>query len=672
MKTFRAYFAYEFKRFFCRKNTVVFLIFLILSLYFVRDGISQYKHIIENKDRFQEIEKVKVTHYINYTQYGLYGFRLMFIPSPLSVFFTNSSLITELTANIDSADVLKIYNSFKGKNLYADKVGGYKDFAGIILLFGSLLVLYFGYDSFQRRDYMKFLSSISGYKQVFAYIQVSRLLLLMGYLLVVSGLALFMLTLNGLILNQIEFSNLLNYLLVLFLLVIFLFLMGAAAGTIRSRFSGIAAVIVIWFAFVFFIPGTVFQLVSKRADDMTSNYHLELEKMKVVMAFEKKALDEAKRYPNMEERKKSERQLVESYWNNEFKKLQAFEKEMHREMMDNFQYFRRLSILFPSTFYLSVSNEISSRGYENYFSFYEYIQKLKAGFVRYYFNKKFYSNYDQVESFIKGNENLFSAKSQLPGNFNAGVALTFMYILLLAGGSYLRFKSFLFYVPDKQMPQLRKLNVELKTGRSEVVLTGEGTLKNQFYNVLSGEPKEFDGKLMLDETDIAAKNNTTDKNFLFLCRPEKIPEDIKAGQLIRLFQDLQNLSRKERARIYVRLNMDTFENKTFSELDEFEKGIVLWTAAQLNESSVYLLDDFAKGMPADFIIYMIDGLRQIKEKGSAIIYLTTDTMIVKKVGDSVSSLFDDPNLHKHLKTYRYLKDENSDQIPINEQDRVGS
>jgi ABC-type Na+ transport system ATPase subunit NatA len=670
MKAFIAFFTYELKRFFNRKYTVVFLLFLVLGLYFIRDGVSQYKYIIENKAQFQEIEKVKVTTYINYTQYGNYGFRLLFIPSPLSIFFINSSLITELTANIDTTDILRIYNSFKGKNLYADKAGGYKDFSGIILLFGTLLVLYFGYDSFRNKDYIKLLSSFSSYRKVFSFIQISRVLLLMCFFVILTLLGLLLLALNGIVLSGAEFSNLLRYLLVLFLVVLFLFLLGAMAGTIRSRFMGIVVVMVIWFGLVFFIPGTVYQLVSKRADDITSNYRLEFEKLKIVMDFEDKALDEAKRYTNMEEREKSERKLVEGFWNNEFRKIQAFEEKMQTEMMDNFRFFRDLSILFPTTFYLSTNNEISSRGYESFFRFYRYVCQLKERFVRYYINKKFYSNYKEVESFIKGDENLFYSASQLPRNFGWGVVLNLFYVLLLIAFSYLRFKSFLFCVPDKSMPELKKLNVELKSGYSEVVLTGEVNLKNQFYNIFAGVIKEYKGKLMVDDTDIAAKQGGVSGEFLYLCHPEEIPEEIKAGNLASLFQNLMKLSKKEKAELYLKSDMDTIERKHFSELDEAQRGDLLWLAAQLKRCKILMLDDFARGMPADFIIRLINSLRKLKEDGCAIVYLTNDTMIVKKIGDSVTSLYDDPNLHKHLKTYRFLKDDNVE-MPLSDQDKIG-
>ncbi|MCP5047261.1 MAG: hypothetical protein GY940_08820, partial [bacterium] len=430
------------------------------------------------------------------------------------------------------------------------------------------------------------------------FILLSRVLLMVGFFVFLTALSVLVVVANGIVISGTEFSNLSAYLLVLVLVAVFLFLLGAMAGTVRSHFNGIVLVMVIWFSFVFLIPGIVYKIVSKRADDITSNYYLEFEKLKLVMAFEKKALDPAKRYTSMEEKEKSERELVEGFWNNEFKKIQSIEERMQREMMENFDYFRRLSSFFPTTFYLSVGNEVSSRGYESYFNFYQHIRTLKEGFVRYYINKKFYSNYkEEVESFIKGDENLFYGGSRVPGNFNWGVGLCFFYILLLTAGAFLRFKAFLFFVPDNRMPELKKLNVELKTGHSEVVLTGDATLKNQLYDVISGEIKEFKGKLTVDEVNIALEKTRASDNFLYLCHPCEVPEDMKVGNLISLFRNLAGLSKKEKAELYVKLNMATIEKKNFSELDEADRGKLIWTAAQLKDFGIYVIDDFAKGMP---------------------------------------------------------------------------
>jgi hypothetical protein len=95
----------------------------------------------------------------------------------------------------------------------------------------------------------------------------------------------------------------------------------------------------------------------------------------------------------------------------------------------------------PSTFYLSTANEISGKGYQNFIRFYQYIQNLKWKFIRFYIDKRYYSDSSKVESFIKGNENLFYSETFYPRCFLQGGQLTLLYIMGLFIVSYARFKG---------------------------------------------------------------------------------------------------------------------------------------------------------------------------------------------------------------------------------------
>jgi ABC-type transport system involved in multi-copper enzyme maturation permease subunit len=441
VKPLKAIFMLEFKKLLNKKVIGLFLFFSLLSLYFVQIGINHYKEIIESKDRFQDIERLKVNQYINYGQYGSYGFRILFIPSPLSIYFFNSCTISELTSNVDSGERLNIYNSFKGRTLFAEKAGGYKDFSGIMLLLGSLLVLYFGYESLIHKDYLRFMSDFIDYKKLFSYIIFSRILVFILFFLFNTGISLILLKVNAVAFSNHEYLQLAIYMGTLVLMLMFFFALGTIAGTFKSRFAGFVLVIVSWFVFVFLIPGVVSTSTSQKADNIASNYHLELEKLKRLMDFEKRALEDVglTSKENIEEVRK----YMEHYWNNEFNQIRALERKLETEMKKNIRHFQRLSFLFPSTFYLASTNEISSKGYENFITFFRYIQILKKDFVRFFINKRYYSNYyySKVEPFVKNNENLFYARSRLPKGFFYGVLLTVAYILVLFAVSLVRFKK---------------------------------------------------------------------------------------------------------------------------------------------------------------------------------------------------------------------------------------
>jgi hypothetical protein len=447
MGSLKSLYTMESKRLFNRTSVSLFTFFLLLSLYFVQTGINNYKSVIENKIAFQAIEKLKVQQYINYNQYGTYGFRILFIPSPLSIFFVNSSTISELTSNVDSGERLNIYNSFKGKALFAEKSGGFKDFSGVMLLLGSLLVLYFGYESIIHKDYSRFMCSLTNLKSFFTSIILSRISIIFLFFLVICAVSLVLVQVQGIKLSPQDYLHFAFYIAGLQLTYIFFFILGTIAGSFKSRFTGFVIVIFSWFAFVFMAPGIVSTVTAKRADNIVSNYHLELQKLQQIMSFEKHAMNEVG--PTTKNNINSVKRLIESYWNNEFKKIQASEEMMENEMKKNIHLFETLSFFFPSTFYLAASDEISSKGYENFIRFFHYIRILKGDFVRFYLNHRYYSQSSdhettattpKVKSFIKENENLFHAPSRLPRYLFLGTLITILYIVGLLGFSYHRFK----------------------------------------------------------------------------------------------------------------------------------------------------------------------------------------------------------------------------------------
>lgn len=439
MKIIKATFIMEFQRLLNKKTVGVLFIFLLLCLYFVQVGIGNYKSLIETRENFQDIERLKVRQYINYAQYGAYGFRMLFIPGPLSVYFVNSSVISELTANVDAGERLNIYNSFKGKTLFSEKAGGFKDFSGTMLLLGSLLVLYFGYEAMSHKDYLRFMAGFTDLKKLFLSIFFLRVIIFAFFFFFVGGLSLLLMKLNHIRLSGNQWPHWFAYMGVLVLLSMFFYALGTIAGTFKSRFSGFVTLIIFWFVFVFLVPWVINAITAHKADNIASNYHLELEKLKILMGFEKRAKE--KEGPVTDSNTETERTLVESAWNNEFKDIRTLEKKLANEMHANILRFQKLSCLFPSTFYLSAANEISGKGYENFLRFFERILILKWKFIRFYIDKKYYSDFSGVEPFIKDQENLFYSETVLPRGFFGGVLFALVYILVLFAVSYVRFKK---------------------------------------------------------------------------------------------------------------------------------------------------------------------------------------------------------------------------------------
>ncbi len=641
MKTFYSFLFLEFRRFFTRRNVVVFVLFLVLCLYFVQDGVTEYKEIVGNKEEFQKIEKANTKKFVNYTQYGIYGFRLMFIPSPLTAFFVNSGVIPELTAFVDSGVRLRLYHSILGKNLYAVNVNrsSFMDFSGVLLLFGSLFALFMGYHSLRRIEYIKYLSSLLNYKKIYFLVVGARIILIFLLLLFIIGFALTLIKLNHIALSAAEYTHLLVYTLITFLMVCFFLFMGIAAGSVKSKTNGMIAIAALWFGFVFLIPGTISKIIAKKADHMTSAYNLEQEKLKILTDFEKKAFEKTQRYKSIDEKKNSDRLSGQSYWVNEFKRIQSIEKRMENEIRENARLFQNLSLIFPTSFYIAAANEINSRGYENVIDFYAYVQTLKEQFVRYYINKKFYSNYSTVESFVKGDENIFWARSRLPGNLAAGMAFTLLFIVGFFVLSFFRFKRFLFNQPGTTAEDINGLDVELKEGETYVLLTSGSVINNQLYNFFSGEAKGFKEMVRLNNVNLALEENKSKRrDFTYLCHPGKVPGDINVGDFITFIKNLLKASNKAISELYIQLGIEHIEDKCFMEISAEEIGRILLAAAKLNKSKIYMFQDFVRGTPADFVTRFIEELQTLKDQGAAILYLTDDVLLASKIGDSAGSL----------------------------------
>jgi hypothetical protein len=236
-----------------RRNAIIILLLLFFSLVFIQTGIDNYKSLLDYKYKFQEFERTKITQYINYSQYGAYGIRMLFVPAPISILFLNSAVIPDMNAYVDSGEQLKIFKPLKGKNIFDLNKFGFTDFSGIILFFGSLLALFYGYETFNSDEYLKFLSTVSSRKQVFLSMIFSRIILMFFLFLFILGSALLLIGLNDLYVPIDRYLS--SFVLAIILLLLFCFSIGTIIGTLHSRITGIITLLSCWFVLLYFIHG---------------------------------------------------------------------------------------------------------------------------------------------------------------------------------------------------------------------------------------------------------------------------------------------------------------------------------------------------------------------------------------------------------------------------------
>ena len=420
---------FEGKRvFFDKKNLLFFLVISSLAFYFTFTGINEYRWSRGDEANFAHYEGEKIGTYVNYAQYGAYGFRLLYAPSPLIVFFGNSSVLQEVESNIDVTEIIKVSHSFKGKNLFLYK-GYFKDFSGIVFLFGSLLMLYMGMSCFSSLAYSKFMVRKVGLNRFFSLTVLCRMMMLSLFFLLLTGGCWLATILAGVRFSSAEKGNFVLFGLMALVYLDFFFLAGITV-TLLSRFRRHVFVwlFILWFAFVFLIPEIGRMILFNRSKFLVSNDAVNLEKLKTLMTFERKMKEQFKQVSG-DERKRMDfvNRAMADYINNSFLFNETVELRLTQEMRGLIHLHQGVSLAFPSAFFSLAAGEISSRGYWGYLDFVDFIMKMRREFLKYYVNKNYFTHDREVLPFIRGEQAIFRGRSRLPGGFWTGFALTVMY-----------------------------------------------------------------------------------------------------------------------------------------------------------------------------------------------------------------------------------------------------
>jgi len=104
------------------------------------------------------------------------------------------------------------------------------------------------------------------------------------------------------------------------------------------------------------------------------------------------------------------------------------------------------SVVLPTTFYHFLVGEVSGKGYYGYLDFMDYIIKLRNRFMQFYLKNRYEGNEAAVESFVKGDENIFRSHSRLPRTFWLGLLFTVFYGAAFLFLAYWRLRRQVFQV----------------------------------------------------------------------------------------------------------------------------------------------------------------------------------------------------------------------------------
>lgn len=774
MRTFFAFLRLERQRLFSLRNLVAMTLFLIISVYLVHTGIQQYRNIEKKKDTFLKLEEQKFSQIQNWDQYGMYGFRLYFMPSPVSVFFSNSSHFNELTCRIDSGEKLNIYRLFKGKKVFEEKPGKLMDFSGIFLILGSVMALFYGYDAFRHREYLKSLASIFGHMRTYIYIWLSRMLLLSFFLVFTISIIKLWILFNFpqmVWLKDIIGDNIyLNYFfLALILMMTFFFTAGTIAGSFKNTTLATFYIALFWLISVYLLPAGLNKIVENRAERITPYFEAELEKLKDLMAFEKesegrirkfvdrsgillldgikrnlqspgltpkKILDDLKILDKEENRdmfskdgwlvvknlrskltrlnssgqkpqviirdlkiylleeidklnppvsmkvNEMKREFAKKYLNIILPRIEEVETNLNVQMQEFRDINHNWFSVFPSAFYLSTCDEVSSRGYRNTLEFFASAITTKRRFLHFYIDKQ-YLNPTRPINFIKWlenkygikNANLFQATPYIPGNYWNGLLFTLLWIVGLIYISYRLYRMMVFYRPrielemgkkifkinrakiwflsrmfgrvDKNISELKDLKVELESGKVNAVLySGKKDICNLIYNVLARKSKLIDHHFTLD------MGTLKEKDFLYICHPECVPGDMKNSHFLDFIQRSTNRSNRTAKESNSKEHEEMKGQKAWFYHDEHKKALTIMSAMHYFTGKVCLIHNYLKGFSFELEDKLVEYIEELKNRGTAIIYITDNIFLAHKLADRLTFFKTDLervlNLPKHM------------------------
>lgn len=479
MKPIKSLYYLEFKKLVCLWNLATLFTLIALLLGIAQLGIIELKKELSEIEISNKLEKLHVEQFERYQAYGAYGIKFYMMPSSLS-FMSGFKVYSSLIAAVDHGTKLNISETRKGPNILPDPAHGFLNFAGLLLIFGSLLSMLLGDKTFNNEKESRFLCSLKRFDRMFVVLITSRMIFITTALILLTLCAALLARLNGL---TIPVPYFLAFFGLAVLVMNFYYFLGIFAGSLKTRIKRVVTFVGLFLALTI-LPLLVIVNLAKGVSNTISEYQTEYDKLRFYMAIERNGI---KRFGNTRSGEEIN-QFIRGFIANELKIIEDMEGKYKKELHDKVGMFQDLSCFFPALFYLSSANEISGGGYKSYFDFYGFIEKMKNGFIKFFFDKEYFSKVEsgKVESFIKGDNNIFYCRPGLPPKFLFGIILTLLYTAILGFFTYRNIKRRVFPIHEK-IDNEDDFYVEIARGNNNILFTDSELLKAKLYNHLSGK-----------------------------------------------------------------------------------------------------------------------------------------------------------------------------------------
>jgi len=591
MSNFRSLFHLELKRFLRKRNLVLWIILLLLILFFVNKGINQYKTLPGKVQTINQIQDNYFKSIRNYDEYSRYGIIMLFIPSSPWILFQNTTMPPDVTAKVSSNITVQIVNNLKGKSLYS----GFKldniDFSRIVLFLISLLALWYGYESLRTRGYLMSLSGRWSDVKVFLSIGAARFILFAAAFVIMAVCIPLFITARGVPLTAHDYNVLFGFLLVTLVMLLFFFIAGLIIGTIKSVVISISAIFCFLILMTYIVPGVLGSIAGDNFPDSSRDYQAEMDKAKILSHFEERS---KKEYGEFNANKlEIARKVAEGYKQYDFPLIKARELQFMSEIKAAVDRANKLAILTPTTFYLYTCGEVSSKGYAGFLEFYQYVVEMWEKFVNFWIDQVFYKDKVLVNFLkIKGNNNIFHSRGHLPDLFAIGLLYNLGLCIILILACYYRFTGWLHPRP-KKAGAFADLVLDFHQGETHVINVYRQEFIDQFLNQFQGKNHGLPWQVTLGGKNI---DGQAKQDFFLIPNIKEIPGDIKVKNLLKLYHNWFKPAAAEIIEVLADMGKNLLDKK-FRELEDLDKARVLLILARLVETRVYILKDFAFGVP---------------------------------------------------------------------------
>lgn len=589
----------EWNRIFSLKSSIIFFaLFGFIGVFFVYSGVQNYKNFLNQKEFFITHEQDKMNLYASDGHYGACGFRVLHEPSPLSVFFNNSSVFENLHSIVDMTENLEVNRSYKGRNLLLKK-GFFKDLAGMFFFFGSLFMIYMGVNSYKSEKY---------------FFKFGNVIIRLGILNSVFVI-LICVWYNFPKIFQLRFGAGDDKVFSFFIIYL-LFFLGFFYGVgllirvlCRNKQVSTVYVFIFWLLSVTIIPEAMNIYLQKKSQLFSANEKYDITKLEEVVNFEREFQKAIAGIKTPGKRNEICREMVKDFLETDSVKNSKIEKDINSHIQQVVREYEILVLAYPTGFYSYLSGEISGQGYNGYLGFVNYTLALRPNFIEYYLKKRYDPNDKSIESIVKADEKVFSAHSFLPRSFPIAIGLILLYTIILFTVSYVVLKRRIGFIPE-----IKKPGYEFREGNTYFVLCKNHQYREnlfQFYQ--AAEDSIGIDKVKVEELDPGVD---LAQMFTYFCKFSGVDEK-KAMENLHLLgvEDIKAVGRPRSWKRKKTMTINTVILKMYC------------AVTMAGTHKIVVVNDFLKGKSRGLERQFLELVNRLNQAGKIIVYLSSEIFL---------------------------------------------